>query len=444
MDVKNGMFLEQRQLLSQTQIQSLEILAMDSGELKEFLQEEYLENPLLDYSGKSESAGMEALHNTYDYNAPRENRSEEYGEEEDKGKKDIPDQEEESVKTFLMDQLSRNDFTDREWALMEYLIDCLDETGFFTLSEEEVAAETKMPLMTVQGVLERLRHLEPFGIFAEDLKHCLLRQLEVKGLEDTDLWRIVENHLEDVADGKISNISRDMKLSTLEVRQYIEIICQLNPRPMNEFISVHANYIVPDIIFQKDEAGKWKVELNDNWVEDYHMNDYYLRMMNESKDGELASYFKLKLDRVRFIMSSIAQRRQTVQSISEAVLAHEMNFLEGKGFLEPMTMASLAEELHIHTSTVSRAIKGKYIQCPKGTIFMKNLFSGSVAKAVGAMEIKELLKELIAGENKAKPYSDQKLAKLLLDQGIELSRRVIAKYREEMNIPGSFERREPI
>ena len=188
------------------------------------------------------------------------------------------------------------------------------------------------------------------------------------------------------------------------------------------------------------------MELNDDWMEDYHINDYYLRMMKESKDEELTEYFRMKLERVRFVMNSIAQRRQTVMTISEAVMRRQQAYLEGRTWLQPMTMTDVAEEVGIHTSTVSRAIKGKYIQYPRGTVAMKHLFSSSVSlsggtKAVGTMQVKEMIRELIDGEDKKKPYSDQAIMKLLKERQIDISRRAVAKYREELGIRGSFDRK---
>ena len=291
--------------------------------------------------------------------------------------------------------------------------------------------------------LNDLRQLEPYGIFAEDLKHCLLKQIQVLGMEDTDLWQVVDGYLEAVAGGKISEISRGLGLTTAKVRKCISQIAELNPRPLAGFGTENASYIVPDIILHR-ENGEWYGELNDSWMEDYKINDYYLKMMKESGDEELVSYFKEKLERVRFLMGSIEQRRQTIMGIVDLIIERQKPFLEGKGPLTPMTMRDAAEALGIHPSTVSRAVRGKYLQYPNGSIFMKSLFTASAGKedGVSAMGVKQTLKELIEGEDHRKPYSDKDLAELLESRGIHISRRAVAKYREEMGIKGSFERRQ--
>jgi RNA polymerase sigma-54 factor len=251
--------------------------------------------------------------------------------------------------------------------------------------------------------------------------------------------------LPDVAAGKISNISRALKLSTVQVRKYIEQISHLNPKPLTGFSKERTSFVVSDIIFH-EENGEWDIEQNDNWINDYMINDYYLKMMSESKDQELKAYFRMKLERVRFIMNSIEQRRQTILSIAQAILERQMNYFEGKGVIQPMTMMQIAEIIGVHPSTVSRAIKGKYIQCPRGSVSMKDLFTSAVSKEEGdfgisASYVKMRIKELVEKEDKRKPYSDQSLTLLLEKMNISISRRAVAKYREEVGIKGSFDRK---
>lgn len=438
--------LEQKQQLTQSQIQSLEILAMDGVELNQFLQNEYLENPLLDISGThGMGSGQEEINKTYEQALTYGRNYEEMIEEEDKRRKDIPMQDQDQVRNFLLYQLPGKKFSEEEWKLLEFMVDCLDDTGFFTIPLPEVAEKTSRSVEEVRRALALLQNLEPYGIFAEDLRHCLLKQLEMKQQQGSVLWRVVDEHLQDVADGKISNISRSLKIPTAEVRKCIEQIARLNPRPMSEFRAGKSDFIIPDIIFHK-ENGKWEVELNDDWVEDYHINDYYLKMMKESRDEELTEYFRMKLERVRFVMNSIAQRRQTVTAVAEAVMRRQQAWLEGRAWLLPMTMSDVANEIGVHTSTVSRAIKGKYIQFPRGTMAMKHMFSASVAasgstKNVGSMQVKEMIRELIGSEDRRRPYSDQAIVNILKEKQIGISRRGVAKYREELGIRGSFARK---
>lgn len=447
MSINMNLTMEQKQLLSQSQIQSLELLAMCNVELSAFLNKEYLENPLLDHDDTGDNMG-----NTEDFHVLYERHqtmNEGYGHAdrtEERPREIIPASTGIGIEDYLKEQLDAKRYTAEEWNVIEFLIMNLDDNGFYTMSVEETANMVKAPAELVGECLEDLRQLEPFGIFAENLSACLLRQLEVMGVEDENLVEIIRSHLEDASLGKISNITRKLGISSVSVRKYIAFIGTLNPRPLSGFYTGNNSYVVPDIIFNR-KGDQWDISLNDNWIGNYHLNDYYLRMIAESKDPQLQEYFKTKLERARFIMSSIEQRRKTVLEIAGAVLEWQKDYFEGKADPRPMTMTDVAEKLGIHPSTVSRATSGKYIQYPRGTVLMKELFSAAVSsgessESLTASQIKKMIKELIEGENKKKPYSDQALVKLLEEKGVKLSRRGAAKYREEMGIRGSFERKE--
>ena len=298
--------------------------------------------------------------------------------------------------------------------------------------------------MCIRDSLYTLQQLEPYGIFSPGLQESLLHQLDALDINSEVLTQMILYHLNDMAEGKISNISRSLHIPTTEVRKNIEIITRLNPRPLSGFSSGTNSYIIPDIIFEK-EADNWTIRLNDSWVGNYSLNDYYLKMMNSSSDTELISYFKEKLRRVQFILNSIEQRRQTILSIAEIILDIQRDFFENNAPLIPMTMSDVAKRAGIHTSTVSRAVKGKYLQYTGGSLFLKNLFASSVSSHDNAditpMVVKQFIKEFIESENKKRPYSDQALVKLLAEQNVHVSRRAIAKYREELGIKGSFDRR---
>lgn len=446
MELRHEIQTAQKLQMSQNQIQSLEVLSMDSTQLREFLQNEYLENPLLEFRGN-----QDAEHGPSDISSCQEppltygKTYEEMVEEEDQRRRDLPDKDPDLLKKNLLYQLPFDRFTSGQWELFHYMTDCLDETGFFTTPLTEVAKYTHQELPVVEAALHTLQQLEPRGIFARDLRECLLLQLEASGRKDSDTWNVVSWHLSDVAKGRISAISRSLSLTTAQVRSCIEQIAQLNPRPMNAFGLHREAYTVPDIFLRRDQEG-WEVELNDRWVEDYQINDYYIRMMKESQDEELLSYFRAKLERIRMIQNSIRQRRQTILHITKAIVERQKAFFEGNGPLTPMTMSELAGKLNIHPSTVSRTVKGKYLQYSKGSMAMRELFSTPVSgnsehTALNAEGIKTLLRSLIQEENKKKPYSDQKLLELLKAKGISISRRAIAQYRDELGIKSSYERR---
>lgn len=456
MNISYSNTLEQKQLLSQTQIQSLQILSMDNCELNDFLQTEYLENPMLDCAGSKEPSAEAASEPTeqaefsqwYDKNIVS---SGDYGSESNaedtEGRREIPAENTNSLQEYLLSQLNQWCYTKKEWELIQFMIDCLDHNGFLTATSAEIAHLTNMDKAVVEKCLADLEMLEPYGIFAKDLSHCLIRQMEIEGLEDENMTSIILYHLNDVADGKISSISRDLKLTTAQVRQYISLISQLNPRPLAGFDLGKTEYIVPDIIFRYKD-NQWEIELNDNWIGDYKLSDYYMKLMKTAKDPELFEYFKGKLERVRFIMSSIEQRRTTMMNISKAILEWQRSFFLDQGPLKPMTLSDIADKIEMHTSTVSRGIKNKYLQYPNGTVSIRSLFSSAVSsgnqgseEGMTAIQVKEVIRSLIHSENKEKPFSDNALVKLLEEKDIHISRRTIAKYREELGIKGTFERK---
>lgn len=420
-------------------MQSLAILSFDSVELDQFLRDEYLENPLLDYTetvpGITRQETLQSYKNTsssFD-NSSRETM-------------DLPRLDDTSVKQYLLQQLDITQYSKLQWSLMQYLIDCLDDQGYFQFSPEEIAQHTGADVPTIKNCLEDLKCLEPSGIFSSNLTDCLISQLD-KSSEDFDILQaIISDHLEDMASGKISSISRSLGLSTADVRKAIDRIRMLSPRPLLGFLPNREQYVIPDIIFTKNEDG-WNIALNDGWTANYHLNDHYVKMLKTTSDPELLAYFEGKLSHIQLIFSCIEQRQKTILSIAKELLKEQEDFFNMTGKLRPMTMTALSERLKIHPSTLSRAVKGKYIQYPGGTILCKSLFTTAVAAAngdscVSQSDVKSIIKELIDGEDPSKPYSDQAIVRLLKAKDIELSRRAVTKYRLELGIGSSVERKE--
>lgn len=439
MDIDMNLTLQQQQSLSQSQIQSLRILSFDSMELNRFLRDEYLANPLLDYTETypdiTKTEPITSYTNLSSYNGNSSLNT-----------LDISPLEDTSIKQYLLQQLDLTQYSKSKQHMIYYLIDCLDDNGYFRFTVEEIAQETGVDVSIIYDCLDLLKTLEPVGIFSFDLKDCLISQID----ETTDnfemMKEMISHHLEDIASGKISSISRALGISTAEVRKCIDRIRLLNPKPLSGFLPGKEEYIIPDIIFTKEDKD-WTITLNDRWTANYHLNDYYVKMLKSTSDPELLHYFEGKLKSVQFIFSCIEQRRKTLLSIAETILNEQKEFFSGTGALHPMTMSSLSEKLRIHPSTFSRAIKGKYIQYPGGSVLCKGLFAAAVSSAEGdssvsQSDIKSLIRVLIEKENKSKPYSDQTIVKLLKEQNISISRRAVTKYRLELGIGSSVERKE--
>lgn len=417
------------QQLNQFQIQSLNILSFDNYELEKFLQDEYAENPLMDHQ-ESRKEFFTLRGNAGGY--------------QDIEQRDIEDRKRKDPKDLIMEQLNAKEYTKEEWKAIKYMAQCLEESGLLLVPVKEISEKLKIKEIKCERLLKILKQLEPAGIFAESLSECLILQLEREGSLNEDLRYMIEHCLEDIAMGHLSKVSRALNISTAQVRKYIFQIQRLNPRPLSGYSGGIDQYIVPDILMEMD-GEELKIRLNDDWIGDYSINDYYVKMMEEATDSDLKEYFRKKYERCRFIITSIEQRRETMLKISDAMFQRQKGyFLEHQG-LKPMTMQDIADDIKMHVSTVSRAVKGKYIQYPGGTIGMRDIFNNAQTfhdQEKTSEEIKGEIKRLIMEEDKKKPLSDSKIVSLLEKQDMKISRRTVAKYRAQLGIAGTAQRKE--
>jgi RNA polymerase sigma-54 factor len=427
----------QQQVLSVDQRQSLQILAYTNQELDAFLTEEYMQNPLLDCKRDRQSEIIDSLDSHYESASSYRDHYIRYEDEDSDRRGDIRAREPSSLRQQLKNQLSIRDYSDEEWKLIDYLIDCLDDKGFFTCSVSEIASACGCSEQIVDKCLRDLKSLEPAGIFSKDISECLLRQLEARNETDQVLIRIISDFIPDLLQGNLSSITRSLGITTAKCRSCIQKIGELNPRPIMNTESGQTEYIVPDILIER-EHGPWKVTLNDAWMGEYTYNDYYIHMMRTASDPELKDYFKNKLERARLIITSIERRRNTIIRIVEAVLEYQNEYFANGGSLRPMTMEAIAQQLDISTSTVSRAIKNKYIQYRR-PLLLRDLFSNAVSDAAetSARLVRSRVSEIIKNEDHAHPLSDDKIAKILKGEGTSISRRTVAKYRQQLGIPDS-------
>lgn len=430
MNVGQVITIEQKNIISQNQIQSLELLTMGTHELSSFLENEYLENPMLEHiTGCTKNKCSASADDTQ----PKYN--------------DIPDISHNSIESFIKDQLDSKHYSKNEWHIIETLIKLLDDDGYFKFSISDVETITGADADTIAKCLSDLKHLEPCGVFSSSLHEYLIFQTTLLGINDETLKSFIMYCLEDAVAGKVGCVAKKLGTSVSNVRNYLNIVSQLSPRPFSGLNNCKTEYIVPDIIIRLTKNG-WEIVLNDAWINDYKISDYYIEMYRSTTDSELKNYFKVKWQRVRFVMDSIEQRRKTIYDVCKAITEIQGNYFSGKCNLLPMSMADIAKKLDISISTVSRAIKNKYIQLPEKTVAIKSLFSANVGATMAQPEctpeyIKSRIKYIISHENCKKPLSDQSITKSLLDSGISVSRRVVAKYRTELGISCSSARRIP-
>lgn len=413
--------------------QALKILQLPGMELLDYLNEQMKENPFLEGPADWERGEMSI-------SAPHHNR-----EKVADYMNNIPG-ETNTLEEDLLFQASFLRLAREEYKILHYLIGNLNERGYLELTVAEVAFHLNVAESLVEKVLESLQSLEPAGIGARDLQECLLIQVRRKGLGPY-AEEIVSSCLEFLADGQDRRIAELLDLSIEEVRCIAREIKKLNPYPASGHTPFSPQYIQPDVIL-KERDGLYQVSVNGNLTPSLHISPYYRQLLHQGGlDGETEQYLREHWKTAQWMIKSIEQRRSTLQRVSEAIFAVQQGFF-GRGIegLKPLTLRQVAHQVGVHESTVSRAVHGKYAETPGGVLELKFFFGGGFSAGDGQVQlsvlaVKKRIQELIAGEDRTRPFSDQKMADLLVRQGIEMSRRTVAKYREELGIPSSGKRK---
>ncbi len=447
--------LEQSQKLIMTPElrQAIELLQFNSLELKEYIAKELEENPMLE-----SLSTIEEFENIEKYTEDNEIDWKEYLEKYDdisyRGQVDRNIKEynyetfvsyEPTLKEHLMSQLNLVCLGNREWKIGENIIQNIDENGYLNSSTEEIASHMKCNIEEVEIILDIIQTFEPLGVGARSLKECLI--LQVKDRKDLPPYvlRIIEDYLEDLGYNRIQKISKELNIDLQKVQEVCDYIRRLEPKPGRAFSNnEEIKYIVPDAEIQLVE-GKFVVVLNDVAGPRLNINNYYKGLMKTGTDKNTVEFLNEKFNSAMWIIRSIEQRRATIKKVIESILKFQIDFfLKGERALKPLTLKDIADDIEMHESTISRATNGKYVQTPRGLFELKYFFTSGLESSDGdisSTSIKSTLKEIIDGEDTKKPYSDQKLAELLKAQGINISRRTVAKYRDELEIPSSTIRR---
>ena len=458
MDLK--LQVKQTQTLSQRMIQSAEILQMTSQELNTYINELALENPVIDIvepptaEEQRESIEQQEWLNSFNeenyYLYQRQNNDDDY---DFKSSWNINTDDGETLQDYLWSQLITENFTDQETEIIKFMLECLDNKGYLEESIETIASYFGTDTEIVEDLLSDLQALDPSGVCARTLEECLKLQLERRDMLTPVLESIIDNCLEMVAKNQIPAIARKLRLSPTETAGYCQIIKSLNPKPGVSFSSRdQLRYIIPDVTIVKFK-DHFDILLNESMYPTIELNSYYRQMNQNPESSELKEYLGNKIRQAEWVKQCVTQRGKTLMQVSRAILEHQEEFFTfGPAHLNPLRLADIAQELDIHESTVSRAVSKKYLQCSWGVYPMNFFFSRSVAvqesssesgtQSVTAADIKRVLREIIEEENKKKPYSDRLLGEKLAERGISISRRTVAKYREDEGIADASGRKE--
>jgi len=361
------------------------------------------------------------------------------------------DTEPETLQDQLLWQLNLTRFSETDHAIGRAFIDAVDANGRLTQTPEEILDALRLPdveMDEIQAVLHRLQHFEPTGVFAADLRECLLlqlRQMAVDTPHRNTAGAIVNRHLESVATADPRQLSRRLRTTPEDVLGALNLIRSLDPTPGFSVGESTTEYIVPDV-FVKRSNGHWRVELNPDIAPRLRINAHYADLVKQGCSASDKSYVQDNLQEAKVFMKSLQNRNETLLKVASKIVEHQRDFLEhGEEAMRPLILADIAQQIEMHESTVSRATTRKYMHTPRGIHELKFFFSSHVATTEGgecsSTAIKALIRKLVQAENVKKPLSDNKLCSLLEQQGVVVARRTVAKYREQLHIPPSNERK---
>lgn len=472
MSIKLGYELEikqsQKLVMTPELIQAIKILQFNTQELDTYIQDELLSNPVLEQVSSSDAPDYQDGANEMSAQNDRDDQDVDWKEYlKDRQYDDIsyrshihkdPDRQEntyeqyttsaETLSEHLMLQLDIATDSREIIELGEYIIESMDDNGYLTQTVSEIAEAYGTSTESVSEALGLIQTFEPYGVGAADLGECLIIQMRMTDSLDPVYEHLLTEHIDDIAANRIHQIAKHMDISDGELQRRVDVIRMLEPKPGRCFSSGEdTRYVVPDI-FVESEEDDFAVIVNDDNVPELMVSSYYQSLLSEAdKDSDLSDYLSGRLNSAVRLIKNIEQRKQTIYNVANAVVAHQKDFFRyGSKSLKPLTLKQVADGLGVHESTVSRAVNGKYLQCARGVFELKYFFSAGVSgenggKSVSAVSVKDFIKEIVDGEDPRSPYSDQDMVAMLKEKGISISRRTVAKYRDEMHILSSSKRK---
>lgn len=434
--------VQSQKLVMTTQLkQSLDILNMSNLELEEQIKKDAQENPVLELE-RTESIdwGTFIKKNIKNYNIKHYDLDNELT-LENIIKYEI------NLYDYIKSQLVFLKLNKKEIKICEYIVDCLDIDGYLSCDENYIIQELNIDEKYFYKCLKYIQQLEPIGIGARDLSECLLIQMENENIKDDILKSIIVEDLNLIGQNKIKLLSKKYNINMNKCLKYIEKIKEFNPKPGRIYSNEKTIYVQPDVIVRKIN-NEFIVYMNDRDNFQISINNYYKNILNSNNlDEKSREFIKKKLNYALNLLKNIETRKSTILKIADVIVKRQKDFFDkGKKYIKPMKLKDIALDLGYHESTISRGINNKYMLTPYGLFEFKYFFSKAIEseeeKGTSSTKVKNMIKELIDKENKLKPLSDDKICKLLKEEGITLARRTIAKYREEMNILSSSKRKQ--
>jgi RNA polymerase sigma-54 factor len=468
--------LSQKLVLTPSLQQAIKLLPMTTLELAELLTQEIVENPMLEEVPTEELQAVDPQAQTSEPEAPEPPKPERpdanwdeqdyayfFGEYLDDGGyrsrmpvevKELPPIENTlstsgTLADHLLWQLSmRPDISPDQREMGEAIIGNLNDDGYLMASVDELAQMGGWSQTQVEAVLLILQHLDPVGVAARDLQECLTLQLRHLGHSDTPAEIIVTEHLRLLQNHQVPEIAKRMGMPIEQLKEHIEIIRHLDPKPGSRFNPAPSQYVMPDVYIVKVE-DQYVAVLNDDGLPQLRISPVYKRLLDNKNDesaAETRAYVKEKFRSALWLLKSVDQRQKTIIKVANSIIQFQKEFLDhGIEHLRPLVLRDVAEDIGMHESTVSRVVNNKYMHTPQGVFEMKYFFhsgiSSSFGESVSSVTIKQRIRKIIEAEDGRKPLSDSKIVSILQREGLVLARRTIAKYREELRIPTSNQRK---
>lgn len=444
-----NMNLSQHLAMTMKMQQAIQILQLSAQDLRAEIEKEYLENPALemDYGDGAPADGellqADNLSRLRDY-LGEENGSAGYFTDEQEHGAEAADAEVLTLEDELLEQVKFTFHKVEERAIATFIVGSIDERGYLVVPLTEVARAMQVTVAEAEAVLQQVQLFEPAGVGARDLAECLRLQAQRQGIYEGLVAAVIDHHLDDVAEARIKEIAVAEHCRPQEVQLAVDIVRRLDPKPGAAYGGEAAAFITPDVLVQEID-GDYRVSFNDNYVPQLRISAAYQHA--EGFDAETRKYITQRLNAAAWLINSIEQRRTTIRHVVEEILRRQPEFMaQGKNALRPMTMKDVADAIGVHESTVSRAVANKYVQLPNGIMALRRFFSANLAKSgsgedFAAVQAKTAIEELIKGEDPHRPLSDQKLCELLKERQMDISRRTVMKYREQLGYPSSVKRK---
>ena len=417
--------------------QLLNLLQVPITELKEKLEEEFEENPLLEIEEEKDPDIPDEEKFEFQEDNIWEKRSEKFGQEDIKKREYLESlvTKPETLQEHLLKQLHIQKMTIEELLIGEEMIGNLNSNGYLEITLPEIAEKLKVSNRKCEKVLKIVQDFEPAGIGARDIKECLTIQLARKGLKEKIFQEIIERFLEELATHNYKRIERELQITDKKMEEFLQILKSLDPKPGRNYSSIFPSYAIPELFLDITPDGKYNLKINKRDIPKIRINKQYLKILKDPlTPQETKKYLKEKLKTTKELIQAMEQRGNTIIKITDFIINYQKDFFKkGKAGLKPLTLNRVSDNTGLDESTISRTVNGKYIDTPSGIFELRDFFSSNV-RGVSSELIKEKIKDVVVAEDSKKPLSDNKIVQLLKEDGVNVARRTVAKYREELKI----------